>query len=331
MRANFYTCGAVVFFPDLLIYCAGFYLIFKEFTVTTNVKTDARDPAEITEKTEGIGIAKANKDLVSQSLLGALAGVYIGFGAMFYTMIKADSTLGFATAHILSGLVFSVGLILVVVAGAELFTGNNLLTIAWAQKKITGKALLRNWGIVFVSNFVGAVLLASIIYASGHPDMHHGKIAETYVKVANAKCELPFWTAFFRGIGCNILVCLGVWLAYGGRTLTDKVMGIIFPVTAFVAAGFEHSIANIYIFAMGFFLQGDVSIVSHSLSFGGVLHNIIPVVLGNIVGGGVFVGLTYWVIYQRDNTALSAKIERGMVDGFNKLKQSVSNINKNDE
>ncbi len=258
-------------------------------------------PLEITQKTEATGIAKANMAFLPQWLLGMLAGAYIGFGAMFYTLIKSDHDLSFALTQILSGLGFSLGLILVVVAGAELFTGNNLLTIAWAQRKIKTSSVLRNWSIIIASNCVGAVLLALLIYASGHTEMNHGKIAETYVKVANAKCNLPFWTAFFRGIVCNILVCLGVWLAYSGKSLADKVAGIIFPVSAFVAAGFEHSVANMYVLSMGLLNKNDVNIPADALTLTGSIGNIIPVLLGNIIGGGIFVGLVYWAIYLRKN------------------------------
>ncbi len=261
----------------------------------------ALSPDQVAKLTESIGIAKANKAFFPQALLGMLAGAYIGFGAMFYTLIKSDKeTLGFAMTNILCGLAFSVGLILVVVAGAELFTGNNLLTIAWAQKKIKTKAMLRNWGLIIGTNFIGAVLLALLIYGTGHPDMNHGKIAETYVKVANAKCDLPFWTALFRGIVCNILVCLGVWLAYAGRSVADKVAGIVFPISAFVAGGFEHSVANMYVLTMGLLCQGDVNVASEALTFWGCVGNVIPVLIGNIIGGGVFVGLVYWAIYLRE-------------------------------
>ncbi len=261
---------------------------------------DALTPQQITQLSESIGIAKINKPLLPQLLLGVLAGAYIGFGAMFYTLIKSDAqTLGFALTNILCGVAFSVGLILVVIAGAELFTGNNLLTIAWAQKKIKTKAVLRNWTIIIATNFVGAVLLALLIYTTGHGQMSHGKIAETYVKVANAKCELPFWTALCRGIVCNILVCLAVWLAYAGRTVADKVVGIVFPITAFVAGGFEHSVANMYVLAMGLLCQGDVAYAGDALTLMGCVGNIIPVLIGNIIGGGVFVGLIYWAIFLR--------------------------------
>lgn len=267
--------------------------------MNTEHTPDALSPLEITEKAESVGQSKINMAFLPQWLLGMLAGAYIGFGAMYYTIVKSDPELSFAVAQILSGLAFSLGLILVVVAGAELFTGNNLLTIGWAQKKIKFTAVMRNWAIIIASNFVGAALLAWLIYASGHTAMNHGKIAETYVNVANAKCSLPFWTALFRGIVCNMLVCLGVWLAYAGKTVVDKVAGIIFPISAFVAAGFEHSVANMYVLTMGMLSKADVSIASDALTMMGCVSNVVPVLIGNIIGGGVFVGLTYWAIYLR--------------------------------
>ncbi len=258
-------------------------------------------PKEITDKFVSIGIKKVNNPTLTTVLLGILAGAYIGLGAVFYTLVKADETFSFATKQLLGGFVFSLGLILVLVAGAELFTGNNLITVAFADKKVSLKGMLRNWGIVFVSNMVGAVGLAGLIYLSGHLDLNHGAIAKMYVKMAEGKIALPIETAFFRGVLCNLLVCLAVWLAAGGKSLTDKVMAIIFPITLFVAAGFEHSIANLFIIPLGLMIDtfgGNVEGVHH-LSFAGMWHNIIPVALGNIVGGGVFVGLVYYLTFRR--------------------------------
>lgn len=256
-------------------------------------------PREITARVMAIGVQKTQLNVLSQWLLGMLAGAYIGFGALCYMLVKADSTLGFAVSHILSGLVFSTGLILVVVAGAELFTGNNLLTIAWAQKKISSFAVLKNWAIIITANFAGALLLAWLVYASDHASLNNGQVAAAYVRIANAKCALPFEVALLRGILCNILVCLAVWLACAGRSVTDKVLGIVFPITAFVAAGFEHSVANMYILSMGMLLQDSVATPSDALNAAGCLHNIAPVLLGNAIGGGVFVGLVYWAVYLR--------------------------------
>ncbi len=263
-------------------------------------------PQEIAEKVESIGITKAQMPIVQLVLLGILAGAYIGFGAMCYTIIKSDNSLSFAISQLLSGLFFSLGLILVSISGAELFTGNNLLLLAWSKKKITAFSVAKNWGLIIFANLIGALVLAYIIYWSGHPDMNNGKIAETYVKVANAKASLDFTQAFLRGILCNILVCLSVWMAYAGQTITDKVMGIIFPITAFVAAGFEHSVANMYILSIGLLEKSHVTYQADALTITGAINNIIPVLLGNIIGGGVFVGLVYSTIF-KDQTLKKVK------------------------
>lgn len=254
-------------------------------------------PQEIADKVTAIGVGKANMPLRQILLLGALAGAYIGFGSMFYTIVKADGALSFAVAQLLSGFVFALGLILVVVSGAELFTGNTMMLLAWSRRKISFAAVLKNWGLIIFANFIGAFILALLVYFSGHTDLNHGKIAATYVKVANDKSALSFVEAFCKGILCNILVCLAVWMAYAGHTIADKVQGVIFPVAAFVAAGFEHSVANMYILTMGLLEKPHVDIAADALSLSGALGNFIPVLLGNIVGGGVLVALVYGFSY----------------------------------
>ncbi len=266
--------------------------------MNTSQRTTLLSPKEIADKVESIGITKSQMPIHQLMLLGILAGAYIGFGAMFYTIVKSDSGLGFAVSQLLAGLVFSLGLILVSISGAELFTGNNLLLLAWSKKKITAMSVVKNWTLIIFANLIGALVLAFIVYWSGHTDMNHGKIAETYVKVANAKASLGFIQAFLKGILCNILVCLAVWMAYAGQTVTDKVMGILFPVTAFVAAGFEHSVANMYVLSIGLLESGQIEYSAPALTFSGVIGNIIPVLLGNIIGGGVFVGLVYSTIFK---------------------------------
>lgn len=257
-------------------------------------------PKEITEQLLNIGINKVNKSTHQTFLLSMLAGAFIGLGAVFYTIVKADATYSFATKQLLGGFVFSVGLILVMVAGAELFTGNSLISIAWASKKVTLKELLANWGTVFIGNMFGAIGLAVIVYISGHLSLNHNAIGETYLKMANAKCLLTYEQAFFRGVLCNFLVCLGVWMAIGGKTVSDKVLAIIFPIALFVAAGFEHSIANLFIIPLGLLIQ-NFSEINHTtteaLTITNMASNIICVTLGNIVGGGFFVGIVYHTIF----------------------------------
>lgn len=267
--------------------------------------SDAFSPKEIAQKVETIGVAKARLPLLSMLMLSILAGGFIGLGALYFVIVKSDPTLAFAAKQVLGGVVFSLGLILVVVAGAELFTGNNLLAMAWADGKISTFELLRNWVVVCIGNFIGAAGLAVLVYLSHHPDMNNGAIAQEYIKIAEAKAAMPFWTAFFKGILCNVFVCMAVWMALAGRSVVDKVLAIIFPISAFVAAGFEHSVANMFFFPLAMLLQtfGSLGVPEHALqtvTWTGFFSNIIPVILGNIIGGSVLVGLVYHVIYLRD-------------------------------
>ena len=263
--------------------------------------SDAFSPREIAEKIETIGVTKARLPLVSMIMLGILAGVFIGLGAMYYVLIVSDPTLGFGVSRLLGGLVFSMGLIMVIIAGAELFTGNNLLVMAWADGKISLREVLKNWAVVCVANFVGAAGLAVLVYLSRHTEMNGGAVAAAYTKIAAAKCSLSFQQAFFSGMLCNILVCLAVWMSQAGRSVADKIVVIIFPVSAFVAAGFEHSIANMYLIPMGILLKTDMATGEAGLiSWIGMFKNLGPVILGNLAGGSGFVALFYYLIYGRE-------------------------------
>jgi formate/nitrite transporter len=236
--------------------------------------------------------------------LGVLAGGFIGLGAMFFTVVASDGGLSFAVARVLGGAVFSLGLILVVIAGAELFTGNNLLVMGLVSGRIPAGKVVENLVVVYLANFLGAAGLAVCIALSGHWKMNNGAIGQTAVTIAAAKCALPFAEAFFKGVLCNLLVCLAVWLAMAGRNVTDKILAILFPITAFVAAGFEHSVANMYFIPLGIMLRGDVvlppSVDASALDWGGLARNLLPVTLGNLVGGAGMVGLVYWLIYRRN-------------------------------
>ncbi len=267
--------------------------------------SDAFSPREIAAKVETIGVGKARLPLLTMWMLAMLAGAFIGLGALYFTLVRSDPTLGFAAAQVLGGVVFSLGLLLVVVAGAELFTGNNLLAMAWADGRITTREVLRNWTVVCAGNLVGAVGLAVLVFLSGHAQMNGNRVAETTMAIATAKVELPFWSAFFRGMLCNVLVCMAVWMATAGRSVVDKAVAIVFPISAFVAAGFEHSIANMYFIPLAMLLQasGGVAETWPAITFGGFIANLVPVILGNLVGGSVLVGLVYWVIYVRGQQA----------------------------
>ena len=185
--------------------------------------SDAYSPREIAERVENIGVAKARLPLFSQLVLGLLAGVFIGFGAMFFNLVTSDASLGFALGRVLGGSAFALGLVLVVIAGAELFTGNNLLVMAWTNGRISLDELLRNWAVIWVANFIGAAGLALVVVLSNHPAMNDGLVGAQAVKIAAAKTSLPFAEAFFKGLLCNTLVCLAVWLAMAGRTVVDKI------------------------------------------------------------------------------------------------------------
>jgi formate transporter len=263
---------------------------------------DAYAPKEIAERVETIGVAKARLPLLSQIALGVLAGGFIGLGALYFTLVTSDTSLSFAVSRILGGVAFSLGLILVVVAGAELFTGNNLLVMAWASHRLTSQELLRNWLVVYLANFAGALGLVGLVYLSNDSQMNGAAVATQAVKIAAAKAALPFAEAFFKGVLCNILVCLAVWLALAGRSVVDKICAIVFPISAFVAAGFEHSVANMYFIPLGILLKDRVpASAAEQLNWTALWTNLLPVTLGNIAGGSVLVALVYYFIYQRGN------------------------------
>ena len=255
---------------------------------------DALAPPQIAERIAALGVAKSRQSARATFLLGVLAGAYIALGCLWYTLVVSDASLGFAASRVLGGAVFSLGLILVVLAGAELFTGNNLLVMAWAEGRIGGRDMARHWALVLAANAVGAIAMAFLAVLSGYVDMNAGAVAATAVRIAAAKAALPFGQAFFAGVLCNMLVCLAVWLAAGGRTMADKVVAILFPIAAFVAAGFEHSIANFYFITLGLILDGG-----SALGPGAYVTNLVPVTLGNLAGGAGLVGLAYHAIYRR--------------------------------
>lgn len=258
---------------------------------------DAYAPLEVARRVETVGVAKARMATLPLVMLGVLAGAFIGLGSMLYVMVRADATLGFAASQLAGGLVFSLGLFLVVVAGAELFTGNNLLAMAWAEGRITSAEVLRNWVLVCVANFAGAAGLALLVFASGHTGMDGGAVGRTVVRIAVAKQALPAWEAFARGVLCNVLVCMAVWMAMAGRSVVDKLVAVAFPVMAFVAAGFEHSIANMYLMPLAMLVQDPGA--PTAATWVGMGRNLVFVIAGNLMGGSVLVGLTYHVIYGR--------------------------------
>ncbi len=254
---------------------------------------DAYGPAEIAHLVEQVGVKKAGLPVLETLVLGLLAGAFISFGAMFYTLVVTDSGLGWGLTRFLGGIAFSLGLVLVVVAGAELFTGNNLIIMAWAGGRVSTMQVLRNWGLVYVANFVGCLGSVVLVVLAGTLSIGDGAMAQTAAAIAKGKIELSFVEAFARGVLCNALVCLAVWLCFAAHSVSGKILAIVFPISAFVALGFEHSVANMYLIPIGMFAG------SGQLDIAGLFGNLIPVTLGNIVGGSVLVALTYWTIYLR--------------------------------
>ena len=254
---------------------------------------DAYPPDQIARLVEQVGVRKATLPLVPLLALGLLAGAFVAFGAMYYTLVMTGAGTGFGPARMLGGIAFSLGLILVVVGGAELFTGNTLIVMAWADRRITTRQLARNWALVYLANFGGALGTALLVAWSGTLALGDGAVAATAVRIAEAKVALPFGEALVRGILCNTLVCLAVWLCFAAHDVAGKAIAIVLPISAFVALGFEHSIANMYLIPVGW-LAGATAVTP-----GGLLANLIPVTLGNVIGGGLFVAAVYWVIYLR--------------------------------
>lgn len=276
--------------------------------MTDQANIDALMPAEMAEKAEAVGVRKAAMGATKTLALGVLAGAFISLGAVFSTVVTAGGGMPPGVSRMLGGVVFSLGLILVVIGGAELFTGNNLIVMAWANRKVSTLKLARNWGIVYVGNLLGAGATAVLVFLSGHWKFMGGAVGANALAIAEHKCGLPFVDALFLGILCNALVCLAVWLSFSARSAADKVLVIVPPIAAFVAAGFEHSIANMYFipvallirdFAPADFWAGTSIAKYEQLSWAGMFRNLVPVTIGNVIGGGVMVGIVYWFIYLR--------------------------------
>lgn len=273
------------------------------------IRIDALLPGEMATRAEYVGERKAEAPALTTFTLAILAGAFIALGAVFATNTAAGTAvLPFGVAKLLTGLVFCLGLILVVVGGAELFTGNNLIVMAWASGKVSGTALLRNWAIVYVGNFVGSIGTAILVFWSKQYTFGGGAVGETALKIAAGKTGLEFFQALALGVLCNALVCLAVWLTFSARSTIDKIAAIIFPITAFVAAGFEHSIANMYFVPYGLLIKGfDPAFVAEkgldlsNLTWGNFLiNNLLPVTIGNIIGGAVLVAAIYWSVFLRN-------------------------------
>jgi formate/nitrite transporter len=256
--------------------------------------TDAHPPRDIARNVEILGVAKAHTDTLTLLVLAVLAGAFIALGALFSLVVVTESGFGFGVTRLLAGVSFCLGLVLVLVAGAELFTGNNLLAMAWASGLIQSRDVLRNWILVYAGNVIGSVGTVLLALWGNIAGLSGGAVGETAIRVATAKAGLSLGEAFARGVLCNALVCLAVWLAMGGRSVADKILAILFPITAFVAMGFEHSIAN------WFFLPFGLALDRHgAMAIAGVARNLAAVTAGNIAGGTLLVAGVYWVAYLR--------------------------------
>ncbi len=297
--------------------------------MSDQVSFDAILPPGMAHKAEDIGVKKANLDPINMFVLAILAGAFISIGAIFATTVSAggmavkdaagaaafSTGLPYGVIRLLTGLVFTVGLILVVVGGAELFTGNTLITMAFASKKVTVVQLLRNWVVVYIGNFVGSVLTAYIVFLGKQYAFGNGAIGLTALNIGEAKTSLEFVQAVALGIMCNALVCMAVWMCYSARTTTDKILAIVPPIATFVAAGFEHSIANMYFIPLALFVKGSgnakffemigktAADFPHLTWSNFFVANLLPVTIGNIIGGAIMVGLIYWFVYLRKATA----------------------------
>lgn len=260
---------------------------------------------------EAAGETKAGRDLLSLLILGLLAGAFIAFGGIFMQIVLTGAAdLPWGVSRLLAGLVFSLGLILVIVGGAELFTGDSLMIVACASQRISIPALLRAWGIVYLGNIIGAVGTAIIVYLGGIHGFAGGEVGKTALGIANAKASLPTGQVFVLGVLCNVLVCLAVWMSFGARSTTDKVMVIVPPVAAFVAAGFEHCVANLYLLPHALLIKafggpefwtaaGKTAADYGGLTVTAAVHNIVLSTAGNLVGGSLLVGAVYWFVYLR--------------------------------
>lgn len=294
----------------------------------SEIRIDALLPQEMAARVEFLGVRKAEMPFLKMFMLAVLAGAFISLGAIFSTTVSAGgmtftpdgsgtaytTTMPYGVTRLLAGLVFSLGLILVVVGGAELFTGNNLIVMAWASGKVTGTAVLRNWAIVYAGNFVGSIGTVILMFFTRQYTFGSNSVGITALKIGVAKSDLDFLQAVALGILCNALVCMAVWLTFSARSTVDKIVSVIFPITAFVAAGFEHSIANMYFIPYALFIKwfdpafiatvGDKVPGLEKLTWQAFwLGNLLPVTIGNIIGGAVLVAAIYWAIFLRPNSS----------------------------
>lgn len=274
-------------------------------------RIDSLMPPDMALACEAAGAAKAGRDAIGLLVLGVLAGAFIAFGAIFMTVVLTGAeAMPWGVGRVLAGLVFSLGLILVIVGGAELFTGDSLMIVACASGRIGVRALLRAWMLVYAGNIVGAVATAALAFLAGFHGAGGGAVGRTALAIGAAKAGLPTLELFFLALLCNVLVCLAVWMSFSARSVADKVLVIVPPVAAFVAAGFEHSIANLFLLPHALAIKlwappdfwasiGRSAADYAALTTAGSLHNIVVSTVGNLIGGSLLVGGVYWFVYLR--------------------------------
>lgn len=299
----------------------------EERNFTKNMQTMNTDTAYSPPQTAAIvenkAVVRAKLRVTQTFALSIMAGIFVALGAQFATFVTSDSTLHFGLTSLIAGVVFSLGLILVETAGAELFTGNNLNILGYLSNRITTWELLRIWVIVYIGNFMGSLLMVCLMYKTHQFEFFHHMVGAKALLIAHKKVNLSFPEALARGVLCNALVCLNAWLCYSGRTLADKVLSVIFPIGGFVASGFEHCVANMYFIPMGLVLQKNSDVVAAAEKMAGksldlslltwkgfFIHNLVPVTLGNMVGGVILIGIVFWFIYLRPHSGdLSSEVK----------------------
>ncbi|MDR4504783.1 MAG: formate/nitrite transporter family protein [Candidatus Scalindua sp.] len=283
---------------------------------------DAYSPSQIASRIDAVAAVKASYSTAQTFWMGINAGVFIGLGAQFTTLVISDSTLHYGLTAIIGGIVFTLGLILVVVGGAELFTGNSLIVIGYIDKRITTAEVLRNWSLSLTGNLFGSLILVFFIYQSHQWEFFDHMVGAKALLIANKKVNLSFEVAFARGVLCNAMVCLAVWLCFSARNVTDKIISMVFPVAGFIASGFEHCVANMYFIPIGLVLRNNPEVVAAANKMAGksvnlsqltwkgfFVNNQFPVMLGNVLSGSILVGLAFWFIYLRPKITFSVNIK----------------------
>lgn len=278
----------------------GFPLALEEQEIN-RIQPDSLSPAAIEAKAESLAVTKSTMASGRLWVSAMLAGAFIAFGASYFLTFLGDTTIPFAVGRIVGGLCFCLGLILVICCGSELFTGNSLMICGKLSHKISWRDLARNWVIVYFGNMAGALLIVALICGANTMALNGGGVGDAMVSVAQGKLSPGWFTLLCKGILCNTLVCLAVWIGYGARTIVDKVVGILLPISAFVAIGFEHSIANMFFLPMGMIAQsmGYGATNPFPIDFLGMVYNLSAVTLGNIIGGAILVGFSYWFAYRK--------------------------------